>query len=307
MSVTVIVPLDGSEASEKSLAIARELQIRRGGTLKLISVVEITTEFDAWIETAPFTLEDELDSWLADRRKYLRGLAEQLGEGVEFEVRVGRPSVEIRAVAEAQDEAVIVMASHGRGGLQQLVLGSVALSVVHDVHCPVIVVHMQGERTDPSLKLETVLLPTDGTAFSERVIDDALEILGEPKPALRLVQVLEHPAWTAHSTNAGLISEYLEASRGSAQQYLDQIATKLRARGFSTDAELRSGAAADGILASATEHDADLIAMATHGRGGIGRLLLGSVAQRVLHRTGVPLLLIHPAPQKNDAPTTGIN
>ncbi len=305
MSVTVIVPLDGSEASEESLAIARELQIRRGGTLKLISVVEITTEFDAWIETAPFTLEDELDSWLDNRRDYLRSVAERLGDHIDFEVRVGRPAVEIKAVAEAAEESVIVMASHGRGGLQQLVLGSVALSVVHDVHCPVIVVHMQGERAESQLKLERVLLPTDGTALSERVIHDALEILGEPKPELRLVQVLEHPAWTAHSINAGLISEYLEASRETSQQYLDQIAAKLRERGFSADAELRSGGAADGILASATEHQADLIAMATHGRGGIGRLLLGSVAQRVLNRTNVPLMLIHPASQESDVPATG--
>ena len=302
MAITVIVPLDGSEASEESLPVARAVQQRQGATLKLLSVVELTTEFDAWIETAPFSLEDELDSWLDGRRKYLRGVAERLGENVECEVRVGKPSVEIKAVAEATEQAVLVMASHGRGGLQQFVLGSVALSIVHYVHCPVIIVRMGSELPETHSNLETVLLPTDGSAFSEQVIDDALEILGEPKPALRIVQVLEHPAWTAHSINAGLVSQYLEASRESSEDHLDELTNRLRARGYRAEAELRSGAAAEGILASVEDHGIDLIAMATHGRGGVGRLLLGSVAQRVLNRSNVPLMLIRPQSEEGGEP-----
>jgi nucleotide-binding universal stress UspA family protein len=187
------------------------------------------------------------------------------------------------------------MASHGRGGLQQFILGSVALSVVHDVHCPVIVVHMQGDGAVAPLSLDSVLLPTDGSSFSEAVIEEALEILGDPKPTVRLVQVLEHPAWAAHSMNAGLVSQYLDASREVSQEHLDTMVARLKERGYAASAELRSGGAADGILGAAKDSDIDLIAMATHGRGGVGRLLLGSVAQRVLNRTTAPLLLIHPA------------
>lgn len=294
MTRTVLVPLDGSEASEESLGIAQQIRERQGGVLKLVSVVEVTNEFDAWIETAPFTLEDELDSWLDERRDYLKEVASRLGEGIETEVRVGRPAPEISAAAEAAGDAVIVMASHGRGGLQQFVLGSVALSVVHDVHCPVVVVHMQDGAGKPPSSLDSVLLPTDGSSFSESVIDEALDILGEPKPEVRLLQVLEHPGWAERSMNAGLVSQYLDASRQASQDHLDKISAKLSERGYTASAELRSGSAADGILESARDNGVDLIAMATHGRGGVGRLLLGSVAQRVLNRTNVPLLLIHP-------------
>jgi len=298
MTRTVIVPLDGSDASEEALGIAQRIQERQGSKLKLLSVVEVTTEFDAWIETAPFTLEDELDSWLEERRGYLADVASRLGDNVETEVRVGRPADEICAAVEAAGPAVVVMASHGRGGLQQFVLGSVALSVVHDVHCPVVVVHMQGDGAEAPSRLDSVLLPTDGSSFSESVIDEALAILGEPKPDVRLIQVLEHPAWAANSMNAGLVSEYLDASREAAQIHLDESAAKLRERGYTAEAELRSGSAADGILESATQNRVHMIAMATHGRGGVGRLLLGSVAQRVLQRTDVPLLLIRPASEE---------
>lgn len=293
MTRTVIVPLDGSESSEIALPIARQLRDRLGGGLKLLSVVEVNAEFDAWIETAPFSLEEELDSWLEERRNYLNELAAQQGDDVETVIRVGRPVGEIRGYVEECGSSIVVMASHGRSGIQQVVLGSVAMSVVHDMHMPVVIVHMQDEGEPVPASLDSVLLPTDGSKFGESVIDEALEILGEPKPVLRLVQVLEHPDWAHRSVNAGLVSQYLEAGREMSEQYLEQLADKLRERGYEAHAELRSGGAAEGILEAAREHRSDLIAMATHGRGSVGRLILGSVAQRVLNRATVPLLLIH--------------
>ncbi len=293
MTRTVVVPLDGSDSSEIALPIARQLRDRLGGTLKLISVVEVSAEFDAWVETAPFSLEDELDTWLDDRRSYLQTVAERSGDNVETEIRVGRPAPEIRAVLEETGDALLVMASHGRSGLQQVVLGSVALSILHDVHMPVVVVHMQDEAVGTTGAIDSVLLPTDGSRFSENAIEEALEILGEPRPAARLVQVLEHPGWSEHSNYTGLVNQYLQAGREMSENHLEELAGKLRERGYRADAELRSGGAADGILDAANEHKVSMIAMATHGRGSVGRLLLGSVAQRVLQRATVPLMLIH--------------
>lgn len=293
MTRTVIVPLDGSDASEVALPIARQLRERLGGPLKLLSVVEVNVEFDAWIETAPFSLDEELDDWLDERRAYLNEIAARVGEGVETEIRVGRPADELRTCIEEAVDAIVVMASHGRGGIQQVVLGSVAMSVVHNVHHPVVVVHMQDGDAEPPSALDSVLLPTDGSKFAENAIEEALEILGEPKPLVRLVQVLEHPDWAAHSNYTGLVNQYLQAGREMSEERLEELAASLRERGYKAEAELRSGSAADAILEAAEAHQADLIAMATHGRSSIGRLLLGSVAQRVLNRTTVPLLLIH--------------
>ena len=290
----VIVPLDGSQEAEQALPVAQLIAGRHDAKLKLVSVVEVTAEFDAWIETAPFSLEGELDSWLAERREYLGNVANRLGDGVETEVRVGRPADEIRAAVEASEDVVVVIASHGRGGLQQLVLGSVALKVIHDVHNPVIAVHIQGGEAAAPAALERVLLPTDGSEFSESIIESALAVIGEPKPQLHLVRVMETPTWGLASQDAGLVGQYLESTREINEQHLAKLADELRQRGYEVTAELRDGKPGDQILAAAADYGADMIAMATHGRGGIGRLLLGSVAQHVLHRTEVPLLLIRP-------------
>ena len=291
---TVIVPLDGSQAAEQALPVARLIAGRHDAKLKLVSVVEVTAEFDAWIETAPFSLEDEFDSWLAERRAYLSAVANRLGNGVESEVRVGRPADEIRASVEELDDVVVAIASHGRGGLQQLVLGSVALKVIHDVHSPVIAVHIQDDEAAAPAAPESVLLPTDGSEFSESIIERALEVIGEPKPQLHLVRVMETPSWGLAPQDAGLVGQYLESTREMNEQHLAKLADELRQRGYEVTAELRDGKPGDQILGSAAERHADMIAMATHGRGGIGRLLLGSVAQHVLHRTEIPLLLIRP-------------
>ncbi len=294
MSKTVIVPLDGSEASEQSLPFATLLAERQGARLTLMSVVEVTTEFDAWIDTAPFSLEEEMSKWLEERQQYLSELAAEIALETHTNVRVGRPADEIREVAEAAEERVIVMASHGRGGIQQFVLGSVALQVVHHGHSPVVTVHMQDGNGTALATLERVLFPLDGSEFSEQIIDKALAIVGEPRPSLHLTRVLETPGWTTQSFNDGLVGQYLEAAREESEGDLQAHATRLQEQGYEVDWSIREGNPGDQILEAAKGCNANLIAMATHGRGGLGRLLLGSVAQRVLNRANAPLLLIRP-------------
>ncbi len=294
MSRTVIVPLDGSKASEDSLPFARLLAERSGAALILMSVVEVTTEFDAWIDTAPFSLEEEMSNWIDERQEYLRQLAEGFKGESHTIVRVGRPADEIREVVKGANEPVLVMASHGRSGIQQFVLGSVALQIVHQLHCPVVTIHMQASGSPAPSSLDRILFPLDGSTFSEQIIEQALAIVGRPAPALHLTRVLEAPVWASHSFNAGLVGEYLAASRELIEEEMQELADRLTQEGYSAEWSIRDGNPGDQIIEAANACGAGLIAMATHGRGGLGRLLLGSVAQRVLHRTNVPLLLIHP-------------
>ena len=294
MSHTIIVPLDGSKESEQSIPFAQLLAARTGSTMLLLSVVEISTEFDAWVEAAPFSLEDDLDRWIEDRREYLNSLAVSMDEDATVEIRAGRPAHEIVGVVESVESPIVVIASHGRGGVQQFVLGSVALQVVHDVHTPVVVIRIQDDAGKAPASIERVLLPADASDFSDSAIHEALDILGDPKPTLQLLHVLEEPRWSGRSVDASLVAQYLEASRESSRDHLNQVAATLRSRGYEVDLELRDGRVSYEILAIAADQGVDLIAMATHGRGGVGRLLLGSVAQRVLHQASVPLMLIHP-------------
>lgn len=294
MASTIIVPLDGSKTAEEALPHAREIASRQESQLLLLSVVQITSEFNVWAESAALNIEDELEQWVEERRAYLQQLATDL-PNAEVAVEIGTPTVEIRAAVARSDNPIVVIASHGRSGIQQVVMGSVAFSVIHQVHCPVMVVRIQPDGgAAPAARYDRVLFPIDGEEFSEQIIERALDVISEPKPAVHFMSVLEVPDWADRSLSHGLVGDYMNATRELANERLDWHANRLQPIGYQVTTEVRDGDVTQNILDCAEAIDAGLIAMATHGRGDIGRALIGSVAQRVVHRSPVPVLLIHP-------------
>lgn len=296
MAGTVVVPLDGSELAEQAIPIARALAARNNAPAVLLSVVEIAMEFDTWVDASMVSLKDELAEWIDDRRQYLEEIAARDGDGnVTTEIRAGTPSKEIAAYVDEVDDPVIVMASHGRGGIEQVVIGSVAFRIIHDVNCPVLVTRMAEEGAAPAAaSFSKLLIPVDGSDFSASIIDRAIAAVGQPQPAIHLLRVMEAPTWSRRSFNHGLVGQYLEASREEAEQNLTRLAEQVAGQGHEATWEVRDGDVTKTILECATDVGATEIAMATHGRGGLGRALLGSVAQRVLQRSHLPLLLIRP-------------
>lgn len=296
MAGIVVVPLDGSEVAEQAVPIARALAERNSAPVVLLSVVEIAMEFDTWIDASMVSLEDEVKGWVADRQEYLDEVAARVGgTNITTEIRAGRPSQEIAAYVEGVDDPMIVMASHGRGGIEQVVVGSVAFRIIHDVRCPVIVTRMTEEAAGPgAASFSKLLIPVDGSDASASVIDQAVATVGEPRPAIHFLRVMEAPTWSRRSFNRGLVGQYLEASKEEAEQHLTGLAERITSQGHEATWEVRDGDVTKTILECAAEVGATEIAMATHGRGGLGRALLGSVAQRVLQRSDLPLLLIRP-------------
>jgi nucleotide-binding universal stress UspA family protein len=293
---TVVVPLDGSEQAEQAVPIAQALAQRNNAPIVLLSVVEIALEFDAWLDASMVSLEDEMQEWVADRREYLDGIAARIGgSNVTTEIRAGTPSHEIAGYVEDVDDPVIVMASHGRGGIEQMIVGSVAFRVIHDVRCPILVTRIsEGRGASADASFNKLLIPVDGSEFSESIIGRALATVGDPRPAVHLLRVMEEPTWSRRSFNHGLVGQYLEATRQEAEQHLTGLAEQLSGQGHEATWEVRNGDVTEEILKCAADAGASEVAMATHGRGGLGRALLGSVAQRVLQRGNLPLLLIRP-------------
>lgn len=262
----------------------------------LASVVEISLEFDAWVETAMLTLDEELDDWIAERRTYVESVARDIDDvETKIEILVGEPADQLALLAEDMDDPLIVIASHGRGGVAQVVLGSVTFRVVHDVRCPVVVVRIDsGAEAARTPSFERVVIPLDGSDFSASIIERALDVLGEPRPAVHLVHVLDGSTWAGRARTTELIGRYVQDSRQSAEEHLSALASHIAERGYDVTHEIREGRVTEQIQVAAQEHDAGMIAMATHGRGGLGRALLGSVAQRLLQNVALPLLLIRP-------------
>ena len=147
-----------------------------------------------------------------------------------------------------------------------------------------------------------VLVALDGSMPSEAMLRFVLDIAGPLDMTVLLLRVVEPltPVMTPDVYTAPY--EDVEERRRDAEEYLAPIAAALRARGVATAWAVRRGRPADEILAAAEESGVDMIAMATHGRTGFGRLLFGSVAEAVLRRATVPVFMIR-QPDRVETPT----
>jgi nucleotide-binding universal stress UspA family protein len=137
-----------------------------------------------------------------------------------------------------------------------------------------------------------VLIPLDGSELGESIVPFILQIAGPLDVAVVLVRVLEPSPPMAVEGTRHFSGGDLAELRSDAEDYLAPIAAGLRARGVDVSWEVRVGRPETEILAAARAAGADLIAMSTHGRSGLGRLLFGSVAEHVLRQAEVPVFLM---------------
>ena len=148
---------------------------------------------------------------------------------------------------------------------------------------------------------DKILLPLDGSEFAERVIPRIEPLAEKLGSALVLLQVTTALETLIAQTTPGMAGSpgafvdpqpIMAAEQAAAAEYLGALAERLRAKGFTVEAEHPEGHAATTIIERARAHGADLIAMTTHGRSGLGRLVFGSVAEEVLRHATCPVLLV---------------
>jgi nucleotide-binding universal stress UspA family protein len=138
-----------------------------------------------------------------------------------------------------------------------------------------------------------VIVPLDGSELAETIIPFLLEIAGPLDMSVMLLRVVEPMTPVVVEGSAHVVLEDVEARRRDAEEYLAPLAAALRARGVSVETAVRRGQpVSEEILAAAREAGADLIAMTTHGRSGLGRLLFGSVAEALLRQAPMPVFLL---------------
>jgi nucleotide-binding universal stress UspA family protein len=280
----IVVPLigprlDPSGVSESALPLAVALAQRTAGELVLVSVLEIPPEYQALGGRLGDELKREQERWVEERRRYLAGLAGRLHDiPVRVLVRVGNVVEELHAVVRRLPRPVIVMSSHGRSGVFQRLLGSVTFRVVHEADCPVIVTrHAAPEHHT----FDTLLVGLDGSAPAEHALAEALKLAGPQDLTVLLLRVVDDAEHAMHP-----------AAERVASAYLRERAAPLAQAGWRVTCVVRRGGVAETLIAAAEEMHADLVVLGTHGRGGLGRVLFGSIAERVLHEATAPLLLV---------------
>lgn len=303
MARPIVVPVDGSSFAEQALPSAIELARRTGAPLELVLVHRPLITSVVLAENVPPLAEAE--SWQrVDEAAYLTRLTERLaalpGVHVSSTALEGEVADALAGFVAARDARLVVMTTHGRGGLARAWLGSVADRFVRIQHVPVLLLRPSEQAEHPPvLSAPTrVLVPLDGSPVALRALD-ALEALDAPdvRPTLVLTRIVTPPPTTVDVAAGAVYLPDISSIEleHSARVELFGIAAGLLERGFAVETQvLVHSAPARAIVELATSRHADCIAIATHGAGGVGRLLLGSVADAVMRTSPVPVLVVHP-------------
>ena len=296
----ILVPLDGSPLAEQALRCAAMMARGIGAQLVLLSAVSIPSHIHERLVAAGENPEALLAQLANESSGYLRGLVEQLeGDGLraEYVVEHGEPAEAFLGWADRSDIDQIVMATHGYTGLKRWTHGSVAERVLQTADVPVLMVRVHEEETakdwSEPMRCGRILVPLDGSPIAEQILPVASELARAVNAQLVLFQVpIAHVAGAMTGEWFMPIQGVLATAEEDAKAYLAGVAQRLEGQQVSVATATTVGSVAECIVDYAEACDADLIAMCTHGRTGLARWALGSVADRVLRAGTTPILLV---------------
>ena len=309
----VLVPLDGSTVAMQVLPYTAYIAKAAGAKLELMQVIspyprelmrELTRENrEGQPRTTPL-----YEQWASVqeglRRRAMDALneasASMRGSGLDVTVTVdeGDPAQEILNVAGREPDTIIAISTHGRSGVGRWLVGSVTDKVVRYAAEPVLVVRSRdGEVTSAAPRFERVILPMDGSPTSEAAMPDAIAVanaLGIGMTLLRSVTPIDYgDAFADYAVSA--YEEVTAEIDNEVRDYLSAKAELVRGAGVMDVTQHAAGSpAATAILDAEGPEGNNLIVMATHGRAGVGRWVLGSVTDRVVRHSVGPVLVVRP-------------
>jgi nucleotide-binding universal stress UspA family protein len=300
---SVLVPLDGSPFAEQALPWAAAIAGAARARLRLTLVHQSPAPPPLDEATGRLYTRIEL-SLRKVQREYLAKVADQVRR--EHGVQVAKVTLQgtpapalVRYVGE-MDPEIVVMTTHGAGGIRRAWLGSVADQLVRSLEIPMLVIRPREADQVPAgvAALQEILVALDGSRRAEAALPPAatLALLLRAKLALvRVVQPVVPFTDPVRPFPLGFDEELTRLSRAEAQDYLDDVAESLNAAGVPASAAAVVGSSAfEAIQDAARAPGTGMIALATRGRGGLPRMVLGSVADKLVRGGELPVLVTRP-------------
>ena len=313
----LLVPLDGSAGAERAIPLAARLARATGGSIIFVRVVLPPADLGKYAKQYSVVREREaVEAHRAEATRYLTSTmlthaTDLVGIDTELEVATGFPSPIIFSAARLEHVDLIVMCSHGESGLQRWVFGSVAQEAVRHSPVPVLVLNKHGVvfPSPHAAHPLRVLVPLDGSPLAETALEPAAQLvalLAAPaQGAMHLLRVVDLPPTEGRGKSQAHIDALMrEEARQEAESYLKTVADRLHqgtASVFKLTVTTSVAVSTDvvGTVIKQAEHaeevgGCDLIALASHGHGGLQRLLMGSVPEGIFDSTRLPLLIVRP-------------
>ncbi len=308
---SLLVPLDGSRFGEQALPLA--LRIAHLAIARL-QIAHVHVPITPVAGDVPLSYDPQIDGKLQEAEQaYLNQVVQRIN--AESPVTVGADLLDgpIEAALSKHvsktNTDLIVMTTHGRGFLARAWLGSVTDELVRSLAVPMLLVHPGKDDADFSNQpiVRHILIPLDGSTLAEQIIEPAVAVgtlFGADYTLVRVISPAVMGNYDPETGFGGRLDQAIldqlaglhEHERTDAANYLAKVAERLRARSLSVVTRvLIHERPAKAIFEEIANQRIDLVAMKTHGRGGLSRLLLGSVADKVLRGATVPVLLQRPA------------
>lgn len=280
----ILFPTDGSDCAERARRHALYLVDHFDASLHVIHVEEREVELTDVVKISEADLLADLHDMMGDRSP--------LAEARVQEHTVAYPSAAggILTYGVEHDVDLMVLGTHGKRGVRRLMLGSVAEEVVRNASCPVVTVG-RGAIPPEGMEGGTMLVPVDFSEHQGRLLEHVRELAPVYDMDVTVLHVVEMEGVPdAYGVYSSLPDPGKLGAR--AEEALDEEMESLRADGINVSVAVKSGHPGDQILTYAEENDAAFITIATHGRTGLERMLMGSVAEKVIRRAPCPVCTV---------------
>ncbi len=298
MYTKILVPLDGSELSERVLPYARPFAEALKVPVELLQVIDPAIieslsdpERGRYIDIVEADMKSSVQSYLGQVASSFGGPLT-----VTCSLELGNPAEVIVDRGSADPGILIAMSTRGRSGIQRWVLGSVADKVLHSTASDMLLVRGEGQgRSSGEAALKTVIVPLDGSHLAEKALPRAAELARNMKLEILLLRAYSLPTsiYFSGEEYGPDLSQLTEQIREEAQSYLEAKVQELHSEGLeSVSSVLLQGEGAAEIIDTAQKTADNLVAMCTHGRSGLSRWVLGSVTERVILHSGDPVLVV---------------
>ena len=300
MYTNILIPTDGSDYVEPAIRYGLDLARRYDANVHALHVVDsspLESDFDLTaletdVETLPEAWYDAGDT----ATQQIASQASERGLGVVTEVRRGIPAREIASYITDNGIDLVCMGTRGRTGLGRLLLGSVTTRIVRTVDRPIFSVKPKAVNAESELEserrggFENILVPTDGSKPAREAVTHGLELAQTYDATLHGLYVVDRgayasrPGWTWNELQHGLEQD--------GETVLENFQSRAASNDVPVAVELTHGVPYQEIVEYCDRHETDLVAMGTHGRSGLTRQIVGSVTERVLRSSDVPVLTI---------------
>lgn len=301
----LLVPLDGSEFSEQVLPMAERFAKELALPIRLLHAIDPEhPSISQSLNERLFYIHSAHHRGM-HARAYVEPIRTRMVEsGLDVSILVpqGDPGDAIVDEADKESGTLIVMSSHGRSGAFRWWTGSVADRVLHHANSPLLMIRPRERRGAAAEgRFNRIVVPLDGSELAEHALDHASHLGKTMDLVVELIRVIpsaEEYANLANLVPANLVTqapsyaEYRAIVEKEAEDYLAEIGERLKQEGVQVDWRVLHGPAAAAIIDHSVASDEALLVMTTHGRSGVARLVLGSVAERVVRQSGEPVLLI---------------